>query len=49
MQCKKVVREYGLKAVNVIGLDMKDKGWCIKLEDGSGGELNAKYWKNIIK
>ena len=49
MQCKKVVRECGLKAINVIGLDMRDKGWYIRLVDGRGGELSTKDWKNIIK
>ena len=49
MQCKKVVRECGLKAINVIGLDMRDKGWYIRLKDGRGGELSTKDWKNIIK
>ena len=34
MQCKKVVRECGLRAINVIGIDMRDRGWCMRLEDG---------------
>ena len=45
MQCKRVVRECGLKAINVLGLDMRDKGWHIRIEDGRGG---TKDWKKII-
>ena len=48
MQCKKAVRECGLKAMNSIGIDMRDKGWSIRLEDCKGRDLNAKEWKMII-
>ena len=45
MQCKKVVRECGLKAINVIGLDMRDKGWYIRLVDGRGhAGWNSRSW-----
>ena len=48
MQCKKVVRECGLRVINVIGIDRRDRGWYMRLEDGRGAELSGKEWKKII-
>jgi len=48
VQCKKVVKACGLRAVTGIGLDMRTTGWKLRLEDCRGDVLSTREWKKII-